>query len=175
MNSVTKTGDVLSRCRLCVSQKSRRCENVTIYHIRYYVDANERKKMETSLDEKISWMRDWAERNGAELTLNGSCGFFRDCVGIRVKGLYPDYNWYDDEYNRVDTNGEVWSPDLAYHKHPCVAVLGHGTESIEQLYMWIQWFDNNGFVLEQEVLPEDGLNEVQIMFGKNKIARMVKK
>ena len=92
----------------------------------------------------------WAARNGLQLVLEGECGFGRECVGVLADGKYPDYEWYDAEYTeRVDQNGEVWAPKDAYHKHPCVAVLGRGEPAEVQLYEWLLWFDANGFVLER--------------------------
>ena len=78
---------------------------------------------------------DWASRHGMELSLNGTCGFNRPCVGVVVHGTYPRYE------------SGVWKPADAYHKYPCVAVLGHGKKSEEQLYAWLTWFDNHGYTV----------------------------
>jgi len=126
------------------------------------------------IEDKIGWMRDWANRNGAVLELQGTCGFGRDCVGIIANTVYPDYIWYDEKYKRIDLNGVVWSPKDAYHKHPCVAVLGHSVKSIEQLYKWICWFNDNGFILEQRNLPSHKFTAIELFLDKHRIARMVK-
>lgn len=86
--------------------------------------------------DKIQYMKDWCSRHGSTLnlygctlTLDGECGFGRECVGVLVGEIYPDYEVWDyesDEIKRLDNNGDVWRPKNAYHKHPCVAVLGHG-------------------------------------------------
>ena len=133
--------------------------------------------------EKIQWLEQWAERNKAEIDLEGGCGFGRECVGVVSRpiqgepGLFPDYEWTDSDYNRIDNNGYVWTPENAYHKHPCLAVLGRREVAESQLYDWVRWFDDNGFVLETGELDakhaEDGI--LFIMIGVNYYARMVKK
>ena len=128
-----------------------------------------------SHDEKIQWMAMWASKNNLVLHLEGECGFGRDCVGVSTGSSYPDYEWYDDDYERADKNGEVWTPKDAYHKHPCVAVLGRGQEAEEQLYEWLKWFDGNGFKLETGVQAVDPkLGAIGFMLGKHLYARMVK-
>lgn len=99
--------------------------------------------------DKIKWMQNYCNASGLTLTLDGECGFGRECVGVVFDGKYPDYTWYNDEtYERIDPNGEVWTPQDAYHKHDCVAVLGRGKEAESQLYNWLLWFNNNGFLIE---------------------------
>jgi hypothetical protein len=106
--------------------------------------------MSMTHEEKIEWMKGWAERNGCTLQLEGECGFGRECVGILAQDLYPDYTWRDDKtYERIDNNGEVWTPESAYHKHDCVAVLGRGEYAEAQLFEWLQWFEANKFRVEQ--------------------------
>lgn len=135
--------------------------------------------MSKSHDKKILWMTKWCKKAGLKLELSGECGFGRECVGVLSSwGNYPDYEWYDDNYDRQDSNGDVWVPADAYHKHPCVAVLGRGEEAEAQLYDWLKWFDENGFVFESgdQALPGDPtLNMIHIMLGKHKFARMVRK
>lgn len=126
-------------------------------------------------EQKIEWMAVWAAKNGVQLVLEGECGFGRECVGILVDGSYPDYEWEDEDWERIDGNGDVWTPEGAYHKHPCVAVLGRGENAEAQLYDWIKWFDDNGFKVEtgnQPVAP--GLGMLAIALGKHRYARMVK-
>lgn len=128
-------------------------------------------------DEKLLWMTKWAAKHGATLTLSGECGFGRECVGLLVGESYPDYEWHDAKFNRSDDNGDVWVPADAYHKHPCVAVLGHGENAEAQLYEWLKWFDDNGFVIEQGDAPKDeweNLGVVGLMLGKNRYQRMVR-
>lgn len=77
----------------------------------------------------------WSAKNNLKLELQGECGFGRECVGVSAYGTFPDYKWYDKEtLERADKNGNVWVPENAYHKHPCVAVLGRGEIAESQLY-----------------------------------------
>lgn len=124
-------------------------------------------------EEKIAWMAMWCAKNGVALTLQGECGFGRDCVGISAGDKYPDYEWTDDEYDRIDSNGDVWTPEDAYHKHPCVAVLGRGEPAESQLYDWLKWFDDNHFTIEQGFVP-GVVDPILLMLGKHKYARMVR-
>jgi hypothetical protein len=99
-----------------------------------------------NLEEKIIYMQSWCSKHGLELTLSGECGFGRPCVGVihPVIQVYPSYVKYDENWEYV-FGEDVWTPKDAYHKHSCVAVLGQTDESIEQLYTWIKWFDDNGY------------------------------
>ena len=127
-------------------------------------------------DEKILWMTKWARDNDMTLEFSGECGFGRECVGITTEGHYPDYEWYEDKtYERLDKNGEIWTPQDAYHKHPCVAVLGRGETAEAQLYDWLKWFSDNGFTVQkgdQQVDPRLGI--IGLMLGKHRYARMAK-
>ena len=128
-------------------------------------------------NEKLSWMREWCDRNNAMLDLEGECGFGRECVGILVDNLYPDYEWYDEDFERIDDNVDIWTPADAYHKHPCVAVLGRGESAEAQLYDWLKWFDKRGFVVETGTKPYDvRLGSVlAIALGQDRYSRMVQK
>lgn len=126
-------------------------------------------------EEKIEWMAVWAAKNNLQLCLEGEVGFGRPCVGVATEGHYPDYIWHNDNWEREDNNGEVWTPADAYHKHPCVAVLGHGEEAEAQLFEWLQWFDQNGFKLETGDRPVDPkLGALAILLSQHRYARMVK-
>ena len=125
--------------------------------------------------EKIDWMILWAHKNACVLALEGECGFGRECVGILADDKYPDYEWHDADYNRIDPNGDVWTPENAYHKHPCVAVLGRGQDAEEQLYDWLKWFDDNGFKLQVEPRTDlKTLSHIELMLHGTMTARMVK-
>lgn len=129
--------------------------------------------------EKIDWMIKWAHKHQVVLTLEGECGIGRACVGILKEGSYPDYEWYDEDgdWDRLDENGDVWTPPNAYHKHPCVAVLGRGEEAESQLYEWLKWFDNNGFVVESTNRPirEGWAGGIDLIMGKHIHNKMVRK
>jgi hypothetical protein len=131
-------------------------------------------------EEKIQWMAMWASKNHCALELtDGECGIGRECIGILStwNGCYPDYEWSNDDFERLDDNGFVWTPPDAYHKHPCVAVLGRGEEAESQLYNWLKWFDENNFKLEtgdNELTKDKAQLLWDVMFGRHKYARMVK-
>jgi hypothetical protein len=126
-------------------------------------------------EERIAYMTDWCAKHSLTLTLEGECGFGRECVGVLASNdCYPDYEWrdYDTTYERLDNNGDVWTPDDAYHKHPCVAVLGRGENAEEQLYEWLKWFDDNNF--KHEVVRTGKNDAMSVLMGANFQARMVR-
>ena len=127
--------------------------------------------------EKLDWMRAWCQKAGVMLDLDTQCGFGRECVGIVRGGHFPDYEWLQEgSYERADNNGKVWTPPDAYHKHPCVAVLGLGETAEAQLYDWLKWFDDNGFrVSVEKCTPDPTLPpELAFLLGKHFNVRMVK-
>ncbi len=129
-------------------------------------------------NEKVQWMAMWCVNNHCELRLEGECGFGRECVGIIVNGSFPEYEWDDDEtYERLDKNGDVWIPKDAYHKHPCVAVLGRGEDAEAQLYEWLKWFDDNNFKVESGMIENaaDILRDpIMVMLGRHEYKRIVR-
>jgi hypothetical protein len=133
--------------------------------------SDEARKTATTHEEKIQWMAVWAARNGVALELAGECGFGRECVGITADGRYPSY---DDD----GAGDDIWTPERAYHKSPCVAVLGRGEEAEAQLYDWLRWFDANGYTVERGDAPDDEwkhLGVIGVILGKHKSVRMVKR
>jgi hypothetical protein len=135
-------------------------------------------------DEKLLWMLKYCKRNNVTLELQGECGIGRECVGIIAHSTFPDYEWYTpydpnskgwyDGIKRLDSNGDVWVPENAYHKHPCVAVLGRGEKAEAQLYEWLMWFDDNNFKVEITEIPKEELTEGDKVFGQFHYVRMVK-
>ena len=73
----------------------------------------------------------WANDNGCTIT-SGECGFGRPCVGLLQGANWVDYP-YDFPYDKV--------PDLAYHKHDCVAVLVEGDDEAESWRQLSGWLD----------------------------------
>jgi hypothetical protein len=132
--------------------------------------------VEIDHDKKIEWMALYAVRNQLQLTLEGECGFGRECVGVLSGDQYPSYRWYDSQtYKQLDNNGEIWRPTDAYHKHDCVAVLGRGEKAEAQLYQWLRWFEENGFKVETGTQPVDPkLGVLPYIMGNHRYARMVK-
>jgi hypothetical protein len=95
-----------------------------------------------SHEEQVAYLAQWAVRFRAQLELEGECGFGRECVGMLRDGKYLDYSHLWDEYG---PDHEFWTPEDAYHKHECMAVLGRGPEAVRQLYEWAKWLDEHGW------------------------------
>lgn len=127
--------------------------------------------------DKFHWMLKWCFKNKVLLRLDGECGIGRKCVGIvAMPGMYPDYEWYDEDAQLIGDGAEIWTPERAYHKHPCVAVLGQDDESVEQLFQWLCWFDKNGYKVETGMVKRrDRFSEVELLLNKHLYARMVRK
>lgn len=117
--------------------------------------------------EKINFMEEWAAKNKCFLQQKGQVGFMRPCVGIQFGSTYVDYTWED----------HIWTPDDAYHKHECLAVLVHGEEDdeaaydkgLEQLFEWVTWLNENTFVVElqdRKTYNEGGFGrDLELMMG----------
>jgi len=100
--------------------------------------------------DQIVYLTDWAARYQCSLQLNGQVGFGRDCTGILKDSTYIDTQ---DAKNATAYNHEAepdswWEPEDSYHKHDCLAVLGHGDEPLAQLYEWVKWLDGHGWGVE---------------------------
>ncbi len=124
-------------------------------------------------NQKIDWMKTYCGRLGAIIDLDGEVGFGRKCVGIVVSDTYPDYEWSDEETEKYVDNGGVWTPEDAYHKHPCVCVLGHGEHAESQLYEWLRWFDKNNFELHSGDV-KGVTDQLRVLMGQHKYHRMVR-
>lgn len=129
--------------------------------------------------DKIVWMTRWANRHGMTLSLEGHCGIGRECVGVVHDGNYPDYqDWSGDGPRNWSANlPEVWTPEDAYHKHPCVAVLGRGEAAEDQLYQWLKWFDDHNYQLETGTRDLSGKSqferEIAFMLNQHVYCRLV--
>lgn len=131
-------------------------------------------------DTRVQWMATYASKLGVALSLDSECGIGRPCMGISAGGCFPDYDWYDNDNYESQITWEVWTPDDAYHKHPCVAVLRHGdsAESVErcldQLYAWLRWFEANDFVVRTLPNPDaHKLHMLEFMMGKHEMRRIM--
>lgn len=115
--------------------------------------------------EHIVFLTEWAARWGAHLTIAGTVGIGRECVGIVQDSSYIDYS-------DLTTGAEFWTPEDAYHKHDCVAVLGRGDQAVAQLYDWVKWLDDHGYTVETVARnPSSGLEA--ILNGGLSISRLV--
>lgn len=104
---------------------------------------------------EIGFLAGWAARYGAALQLEGECGIGRECVGITKDNNYPAYDAWDyddiDDIHRADwvvlgaddrpLGAPPDSVKHAYHKSPCLAVLGRGTLAVHELYLWVRLLD----------------------------------
>lgn len=96
---------------------------------------------------QIVYLTEWAARYRCSLQLNGQVGFGRDCTGILKDSTYIDTQDAKNAtaYNHESEPGSWWEPEDSYHKHDCLAVLGHGDEALDQLYQWVKWLDAHGW------------------------------
>lgn len=97
--------------------------------------------------EQIVYLTEWAARYQCSLQLNGEVGFGRDCTGILKDSHYIDTADIKGE-TAYTADGDWWEPEDSYHKHDCLAVLGHGDGPLEQLYRWVKWLDEHGYGVE---------------------------
>lgn len=111
------------------------------------------------MTDEIQYLKDFAFNlgEGAQLVLEGECGFGRECVGITCQGNYVDY----------DPDCGVPCPEDAYHKHECIAVLGRDQNAICQLHDWCKAFEAAGFdrvvIRENPMLADMPLASRQMM------------
>ncbi len=115
-----------------------------------------------SREAQIVYLTEWAARYRCTLQLNGEVGFGRDCVGILNGDTYVDYG------DQV----EIWTPEDAYHKHDCLAVLGHGDDRLEQLYRWVKWLDANRYGVE--VVYREPSSDIDLLFHGISLPKLVK-
>ena len=106
---------------------------------------------------QIVYLTEWAARYRCSLQLSGEVGFGRDCVGILKDSHYIDTAGIKGEtaYNFNSEPYSWWEPEDSYHKHDCLAVLGHGDEALAQLYEWVRWLDGHGYGVEVEGVLDD--------------------
>lgn len=119
---------------------------------------------------RLAWLRGYAAGAGLVLDLEGEVGFGRECVGLLLDGEYVDY----DEYA---TGEESCAPrheeaPHAYHKHPCLAVLGRGTEAEKELHDWARRIVEAGAVLRRGV-PKEIPDVASVFMGKTTRTVMV--
>lgn len=121
------------------------------------------------MHDKIEYLAIWAFKFKCEFRDNGEVGFGRPCVGMIRDNHYLDYSHIYNEY----PNEEFWTPEDAYHKHSCMAVLGHGDEAVEQLYQWAKWLEENDWTTDDILrTPTD---EIDAMIHGMSIPRLIKK
>jgi hypothetical protein len=116
--------------------------------------------MTTVIDEAIRDARVWASEQGCVLELDGEVGFGRPCVGVLYRTGYvdtPGSGGNDYGEGRTEFDERMLAPEGvdAYHKHDCLAVLGHGDEAIAGLLRWIEKLRRHGAVVAKYPRPVD--------------------
>jgi hypothetical protein len=89
-------------------------------------------------EERVAHIQAFANKHKIVMQLEGEVGFGRACVGLLHGDSYIDYNPYvypDFEPVTEFHDERLFDcvPERAYHKHQCVAVLGHDEESVKQV------------------------------------------
>lgn len=114
---------------------------------------------------------EWASRFGCTLSVKGEVGFGRPCVGILNGQSYVDYGY----------DLGIWTPEDAYHKHDCLAVLVYGDDydkGLEQLIKWVEWLVENNYGITtqaRETYNKDGFGrDLELMTGGLTQARLVR-
>lgn len=92
----------------------------------------------------------------------GECGFGRECVGLLSGSNYVDYNPTNSvDYNYIeefyDKRFYEITPENAYHKHDCIAVLGRGDDAIRELSDWVDRLNEIGVKVEKYPTGATGL------------------
>lgn len=118
-----------------------------------------------SLDECKNIIQEFANRFKLIFEDEGECGFGRECVGLTNGNNYVDYNPTDSvNYNYIkdfyDERLFEITPDNAYHKHDCLAVLGRGENAIRQLADWVNKLNELGAVVEKYETGATGLQAI---------------
>lgn len=124
------------------------------------------------LKDECEFMAYWAAKQSAALILEGEAGFGRPAIGIMRGDHYPDWLEYDnhDEFIRncdIELKEAWWVVEEArpprdieyYHKHDCLAVLGHSYQSVTGLCQWIEkLYDNNVIIASIARKPRDQID-----------------
>lgn len=126
--------------------------------------------MKTQLTEKEARKicAEFASKHQLIFSDNGEVGFGRPCVGFLHGDNYVEHNPRDLEKYKVIPHLECekcYAPDGvdAYHKHNCLAVLGHGEEAIKQLAEWVQHLESQGEVSVETY--QTGATGIQAVFS----------
>lgn len=109
----------------------------------------------------------FADKHGLNFEDKGEVGFGRECVGLSKGTSFIDFNpisHSNHDYIEKHYNESLYDmcPKDAYHKHDCIAVLGHGDDSIIQLSEWVDKLDAANVKLESYA---NGATGVQAMFS----------
>ena len=125
--------------------------------------------------------QNFANKHKVIFDKEGECGLGRECVGIRHGDTWVSHNPHNSEnYEPIKEYKceEAYPPGEvtdAYHKHDCLAVLGHGNEAIIQLAKWISHMEGAGNVtIEDFATGATGIQAiVSGIYGKTVMVRHV--
>ena len=108
------------------------------------------------MNEYIKNITNFAKKYDLQFVLNGTVGFGRECIGLLYGYNYVSYNptmdCYDKDGNWYYKNDPEFyderlykiRPENAYHKSPCLAVLGCDEDKIRQLSDWVTALEELG-------------------------------
>ncbi len=99
----------------------------------------------------IEYLQDFANRHKIVFNDEGECGFGRECVGLSHGDGWIDHNPHNHTtYKPIEDvacpEAQEFSPEGAYHKHDCLAILGRGDGAIKQLADWMRALEASGTV-----------------------------
>lgn len=126
--------------------------------------------MTSASPEKLAYLQEVAAKWECQLELEGEVGFGRECVGIQDAGgtHYVDY-LHLEESDRLKP--PWWQPVDAYHKHPCLAVLGRDEIAVSQLYEWVRNLVAAGYTVETKL--RTSYNIIDLIFHGATVTRLV--
>ena len=127
--------------------------------------------MEKTIEECKAHIQSFANKHKLIFDDEGQVGFGRDCVGLKHGDNYVDFNpcnsmTYESIEEFHDERLYEIAPADAYHKHDCLAVLGHGDDSIRQLCEWIEKLEALGATIESFATGATGIQAMLSGFTK---------
>ena len=106
----------------------------------------------------------------------GEVGFGRPCVGFCHGDQYVNYNPHksDGDYKQIeklyDNRHHQLTPEDAYHKHTCMAVLVHNEnydEALRQLGDWVEKLERIGVEVIEFKTGAKGVQAIMTgLFGR---------
>jgi len=92
---------------------------------------------------RVAVIQEFANKHKLVFEDEGECGMGRECVGLIRNNSWVSFNPIDSvNYDYIDGfySDKFYdiSPEDAYHKHDCLAVLGRGEKAINQLAEWVE-------------------------------------
>lgn len=126
---------------------------------------------ERTIEEHRINIQEFANKHKIIFDDEGECGFGRECVGLTNGNNWVDYNptsypdisyvegFFDERFFDI-------TPENAYHKHNCIAVLGRGDSAIIELSEWIDKLNEIGVTVEKYKTGATGIQAmISGLFG----------